>query len=297
MGEGASAPGAKRHRELTDEGATGFHREREETTPDHALLRGKRTEGDVVISDKARPGAAQSESTQERARHRGDESSGEEAQRRRASLVRPSGSDAVIATHLKRCGTILAEFPWLERYFTMPMRNERQQRVHKCSECSYSTLNKTTLMYHVVGVHLTVTPFLCTQGCGFSSGSYNNLRQHETRVHQLRYDRKAPSEDSEERGPDYYMCSGCGARYEAPLDLLRHYFGFHISESDCGGIVHEASDAALQSGFERRALESDTREQGESTEGEDELDGDEPERRRKRRVREVMSIDRLLGNR
>jgi len=168
--------------------------------------------------------------------------------------------------NLRRSGPILSEFPELARFFRQGSRNERGLCIHVCTVCSYATLNKTTLLYHVVGKHLDIKPFRCTQGCGAERGSYSNMRQHELRAHQIPYyDREKVAQT-----PDYFICSGCKRQYYAPLDLLRHFLKCHTADKSWSG-----DQKATQS---RRATQQL-------------LATNEVQRRQ--RVRDVMSIENL----
>jgi len=127
---------------------------------------------------------------------------------------------------LRRSGPILNEFPELARFFRQEKRNERGACIHECAVCYYATLNKTTLLYHVVGKHLDIKPFLCTQGCGAERGSYSNMRQHELREHQVPYYVR----ERADKTPNYFVCSGCNEKFHLPLDLLQHFLRHHMPE-------------------------------------------------------------------
>uniref|UniRef100_A0A7S1TL73 C2H2-type domain-containing protein n=1 Tax=Erythrolobus australicus TaxID=1077150 RepID=A0A7S1TL73_9RHOD len=148
------------------------------------------------------------------------------AQGGRGEICMDNIDERLLAPQLKRSGPILNEFPELARFFRQEKRNERGACIHECAMCSYSTLNKTTLLYHVVGRHLDIKPFVCTQGCGAVRGSYSNMRQHELRSHQIPYyDRNKVSQT-----PDYFVCASCERRFGAPLNLLRHFLAHHMPQ-------------------------------------------------------------------
>jgi len=192
------------------------------------------------------------------------------AKRSRNELALDSADDRKTTTALlRRSGPILSEYPELARYFSQRARNARGACVHECTMCSYTTLNKTTLLYHVVGKHFDIKPFLCTQGCGAERGSYSNMRQHELRAHQIPYYNPGKLRQT----PNYFVCSGCRQQFHAPLDLLRHYLGHHMPEQPQPSSAAQA-DRASDGASDRREAEID-------------------ELQRRSRVRCLMSIEHL----
>ena len=119
-----------------------------------------------------------------------------------------------------------------------PTKQKRQSAPgsHKCTQCFYSTKDKTKLSRHIKGVHNSDRPknFKCSK-CDYKSSTHVHLGQHIKCVHSpmVTNEETIQKEQTKKRrlsAPGSHKCSHCSYSTVGPNKLLKHVKAVHDSD-------------------------------------------------------------------